>query len=126
MANDITQNRSLPSKESTEKFEMLSPMLNSALLEMKEFSKKKQDGVLNPLKVKLINRLLNDIKSILSSDDSIMYLDELDGDTLPQNSDAVLILGQFRAALDQFKGKHYGYDGSAYRWFTKENPGKVR
>jgi hypothetical protein len=105
---------------------MLSPMLNSALDEMKEFSKKKQDGVLNPLKVKLINRLLNDIKSVLSSDDSIMYLDVLDEDTLPQNSDAVLILGQFRAAMNQFKGKHFGYDGSTHRWFTKENPKKIR
>lgn len=126
MPNSKIQNNSLPSNEFTEKFEMLSPMLDSALSEMREFSKKKQDGVLNPLKVKLINRLLNDIKDILSSDDSIMYLDILDEDTLPQNSDAVLILGQFRAAMNQFKEKYYGYDGLTYRWFTQENPRRQR
>lgn len=113
---------SLPKLELVEKYDMLSPMLDSALTEMREFSKKKQDGVLNPLKVKVINRLLTDIKSILSSEACTEYLDILDEDTLPQNSDAVLILGQFRAAMNQFREKYYGYDGSNRRWFTQENP----
>ena len=122
MPNDKIQNGTLPSKKSTERFDMLLPMLDSALSEMKELSKKKQDGVLNPLKVKLINRLLNEIKSILSSEDSITYLDILDEDTLPQNSDAVLILGQFRAAMSQYSHKYYDFDGLTHRWFTIENP----
>ena len=101
---------SLPTLKTVEKFNMLLPMINSALSEMREFSKKKQDGILNPLKVKLINRLLNDIKSVLSSDASTDYLDTLDEDTLPQNSDAVLILGQYKAAMQQFSEKYYGWD----------------
>lgn len=114
---------SLPTLKTVEKFNMLLPMINSALSEMREFSKKKQDGILNPLKVKLINRLLNDIKSVLSSDASTDYLDTLDEDTLPQNSDAVLILGQYKAAMQQFSEKYYGWDEKKHehRWFTKEN-----
>ncbi|MFC3746572.1 hypothetical protein [Paenibacillus sp. GCM10012306] len=112
----------LPTTEFVAKFEMFAPMLDSALLEMREFSKKKQDGVLNPLKVKVINRLLVDIKELLSSDISTTYLDLLDDELLPQNSDAVLILGQFKAAMEQFKTKNFGYHNGTYRWRTAENP----
>jgi hypothetical protein len=101
-----------PTKEQTAKFD-------------RELSKKKQDGALNPLKVKMINRLLRQIKEILGSDPSIEFLDLLDEETLPQNSDAVLILGQFDAAMKQFKEKHHGWDGSEHTWFTKDD-GKSR
>ncbi|MEK8130249.1 hypothetical protein WMW72_20285 [Paenibacillus filicis] len=119
------KNTSLPTDAVVAKFDMLYPMINSALDEMREFSKKKQDGVLNPLKVKVINRLLDDIKEVLSADPSTEYLDLLDDESLPQNSDAVLILGQFRAAMDQFSKKYYGHhDGVGYsrRWSTVEKP----
>ncbi|CAM4297982.1 hypothetical protein [Paenibacillus typhae] len=111
----------LPTVEIVAKFEMLAPMLESALFEMREFSKKKQDGVLNPLKVKIINRLLVDIKDVLSSDKSTNYLDLLDDELLPQNSDAVLVLGQFKAAMEQFKNKYFGNVNGTYRWRTVEN-----
>ncbi len=114
----------VPTEAVVAKFQMLSPMLDSALKEMGEFSKKKQDGVLNDLKVKVLNRLLRDIRKLLGSDPSTEYLELLAEQTLPQNSDAVLILGQYRAAMDQFEAKHYGYDKAKHveRWFTKENP----
>lgn len=120
------KNTNLPTDAVVARFDMLSPMINSALEEMREFSKKKQDGVLNPLKVKVLNRLLTDIKEVLSADPSTEYLDLLDDESLPQNSDAVLILGQFRAAMDQFSNKYYGYHdgvGSSRRWLTVEKPG---
>lgn len=124
----MTQNKNpkdiLPTNAIATKFDLLSLMLISALNEMREFSKKKQDGVLNPLKVKLINRLLNDIKTILTSESSVQYLELLDEDSLPQNSDVVLILGQYKAAMDQFHNEFYCYDSNLItrRWFTQENP----
>ena len=54
------------------------------------------------------------------------YLDLLDEDDLPQNSDVVLILGQAVAAMEAFKDRYYIYirriggDG----WATAENLGK--
>lgn len=112
----------LPNEEDVANFDMLYPMLISALEEMREFSKKKQDGVLNPLKVKVINRLLSQIKEVLNTDPSTEYLDLLHDELLPQNSDAVLILGQFKAAMHQFKEKYYGYYNGTKRWITVENP----
>jgi hypothetical protein len=110
-----------PTQAQAAAFEMLSPMLDSLIEEMRAFAKKK-DGIVNDLKVKLINRRLEEMKKILASDPTAAYLDLLDEATVPQNSDAVLILGQFRAAMNQYKEKHYGFDGHRNRWFTQENP----
>ena len=111
-----------PKEEQVEKFDMLQPMLGSFLTEVRELSKKKPDGPLNEVKIKMINRILLQVKEALSTDASVEYLDLLDEETLPQNSDAVLILGQYVAAMQQFKEKHYGYDTMSGRtqWFTQE------
>ena len=109
-----------PSEEKTNKFKYLSPMLDSALSEMREFSKKKQDGIVSETKIKILNRLLTDLRMVLENEESISYLDPLDEAKLPQNSDAVLILGQYRAAMNSFEKKHYRYVGSTKMWITKE------
>lgn len=105
-------------------FDRLNPMLEAAHREMSELSKKKQDGVVNALKIKMINRLLTELADVIKDDPSHNFLDTLDEETLPQNSDVVLILSQWQAALKQFQTKHYGYDStrSENRWFTAENP----
>ena len=112
-----------PSEARAAMFDMVQPMLAAAHKEMSELSKKKQDGILNQLKVRHINRLLARAKDALGEDGSLEFLEVLDEDTLPQNSDAVLVLGQWLAAMAQFKDRHFGYDGlGSHRWFTEENP----
>jgi hypothetical protein len=114
----------LPSQEQVDKFKMLSSLLDSIYDEMKEFSKKKPDELLNKLKVKMINRVLEQIKALLSGEPTVSFLEPLDEATLPSNSDAVLILGQFRSSMSQFTGKFHRYDESIHRsrWHTQENP----
>jgi hypothetical protein len=48
----------------------------------------------------------------------------LDEETLPQNSDVVLLLSQWRATLHQYKQRHSVRDSGEYedRWSTVENP----
>jgi hypothetical protein len=118
--------QSPPTNVQTEKYELLHPLLKSILFEVKELSKKKQDEPLNKLKVRMVNKILSQIKTdVLNDDPSREFLDLLDDETLPTNSDAVLIIAQYDAAMNQFHEKHYGRDKSTYtyRWFTKENPG---
>jgi hypothetical protein len=117
----------LPTSENIKTFEMLYPMLESDISEIRELSKKKQDEPLNPFKVKIINKKLGQIKVLLANEPSSQYLELLDEDTLPTNSDAVLMLTQFINALQQFKKKYYESDGSdlnifgtKYTWKTKE------
>ena len=66
-------------------------------------------------------------RSALAVSPSLPFLELLDESTLPQNSDAVLILGQWLAAMAQFKSQHYEYDNSYgdRRWFTAEDAEEV-
>ena len=106
--------------EKAEKHSNLMPLLISMSDEFKELSKKKPDSVLNKRKVEIVNRLLRDIHEILKGEPTIAYLDLLDEDDLPQNSDVVLILGQTVAAMKTFKHMyyHFGSLGEEEAWRT--------
>lgn len=109
-----------PTAAQAARFDMLAPMVDAAHEEISELSKKKPDGLLNSLKVRHVNKLLKDVRSCMGSDPSIEFLELLDEEQLPLNSDAVLILGQYRAAMKQFKEKHYRYSKNhhGHVWFT--------
>ena len=87
-----TKEEKLPSKADVVKFIMLNNFLESAYSEMKDFSKKSPDSALNDRKVKSLNRILKDIKEILRNEPTASYLDLLDEEMLPTNSDVVLYL----------------------------------
>ena len=99
-----------PTQAQVAEFEMLWPILRKLLHETKELSKKKADNSLNKLKVGMINKVLEKIKALLSSDPAAQFLELLDNETLPSNSDAVFIISQYDAAMEQFQDKHHGYD----------------
>ncbi len=113
-----------PTQEETAVFDCLVPLLTAAHREMSELSKKKQDGIVNALKIRNINRLLVELGKLLENDPSRSFVELLDEDSLPENSDVVLLLSQWQAALAQYKARHYGHDKERYeeRWFTIENP----
>jgi len=115
----------LPTEAEIDTFEMLEKLLNSSYLEMKQFSNKKPDELLNKFKVKSINRILEPIKLVMRNEPTAAFLDLLDEDEIPSNSDAILIIAQFQAAMRQFKATYFGSTEqfSSARWFTKENPG---
>ncbi len=113
----------LPTEASITKFNMLRGLLASVYNEMKELSKKKPDEKLNEFKVNSINRILKQIKDILSNEPTNEFLDLLDSDFLPSNSDSILIIGQYNAAVSQFKSKYLiQIDLYNSQWNTKENP----
>ncbi|MFG1954876.1 hypothetical protein [Micromonospora sp. NPDC048830] len=113
-----------PTDQQAATYDRLVPMLEAAHREMTELSKKKQDGIVNALKIKMLNRLLSELSKVIEKDPSHAFVDMLDEETLPQNSDAVLVLSQWHAALQQYKRRHHRYDSSIRkdRWFTVENP----
>ena len=88
-------------------YETISPLLHSAFDEIKELSKKKQDEPLNVKKVKIINRLLENAKEVLKNESTVIFLDLLDENELPSNSDAVLTMSQYISALNKFRKDHY-------------------
>jgi hypothetical protein len=115
-----------PTEAEAATFDRLVPMLEAAHREMGELSKKKQDGLVNSLKIRNLNRLLTELRKLLEKDPSQGFVELIDEETLPQNSDVVLLLSQWQAALSQYKKRHYGWDVSIVkdRWFTVEHAGR--
>ena len=107
-----------PTKTQAEEFDMLWPILKALLAETKELSKKKADNPLNKLKVGMINKVLERVKKILATDPTIKFLELLDDEILPSNSDAVFIIAQYDAAMKQYWDKHCVWNGSKHEWLT--------
>lgn len=99
-------------------YESAQPMLGGLYREIQELAKKKPDLTLNASKVKIINRVLIDIKEIVKDESETKYLDLLDDDILPQYSDVLLVLSQYVAAMGTFKSRYYGYNNGAHQFAT--------
>lgn len=87
-------------------YEASSGVFEGVLSEMRELSKKKPDLTLNKSKVIILNRILADIQFILKEEPEGKYLELLDDEELPQNSDAVLVMVQFEKALHAFRERY--------------------
>jgi hypothetical protein len=109
-----------PSLKQAAGHDNLMPLLEAMFREFQEASKRKPDTPVNKRKVEIVNRLLKDVLTILDGEPARVYLDLLDEDTLPQNSDVVLILGQTVAAMKAFKEKYYDDDGYNPGWVTSK------
>ena len=107
---------------SGETHENLMPLLQAMLREFQELSKRKPDSALNKRKVEIVNRLLQEIHNLLEGEPTSAYLDLLDEDDLPQNSDVVLILSQSVVAMERFRTRYYHYNLSTaeYAWAATE------
>ncbi len=98
--------------------------------EVRELSRKKPDTTLNKGKVRIINRVLKDLKSVLESEPENKYLDLLDDDELPQTSDAVLVMVQYESVLKEFPERYmrsvrtgmndYGSPKYEKKWVTED------
>lgn len=107
-------------KKKAELHEVVMPLLQAMYEEFKEFSKKKPDAVLSKSKVQVVNRLLEKCREVLESESSLQFLDLLDEDDVPQNSDVILMLSQYVAAMEQFRQAYFGWTGAEHTWFTSD------
>ncbi len=121
----------LPSSEEIRDYKLLKEMLEAQREEFDLLSKKKHDGQLNAMKIKMVNRALEPLNKILRNEPSHKFLDVLKEDEMPTNSDVVLIISQYETAIGEFRNKYYSSDkylpkgsfGSPIRrWLTKERP----
>ena len=116
-----------PTIEETKIFDIIFPLIESDLEEIRKLSGKKQDEPLNQFKIKVINKKLEKAKLLLQNEPTIEFLELLDEVTLPTNSDAVLQITQYINALTSFRNKYYikkggmeiGFDTGYFEWKTK-------
>jgi len=118
----------LPTEKMVQDFHLHTKMLKSLGTEIRELSKKKQEGVLNLIKVKMINRVLEPLHNeILAHVPARIFLDLLDEDSLPNNSDAVLVISQYETAIIEFTTMYqrsFKIDpfNTHHYWATVEDP----
>jgi len=106
----------IPTDKNVENYKLLKDMLSAQKIEFDILSKKKADGQLNSMKIKMVNRVLEPLKELFKQEESYNFLDTLNEDEIPTNSDVVLIISQYETAINEFKNKYY-HD---YRWHTEE------
>lgn len=109
-------------KEDVWEFEKLEQQLHSFLDEMSELSRKKPNDAVNKFKLKFINTTLDKLNRLLADYRPFEDFQQFDVDSLPSNSDVVLILSQYAGAALRFRTEHTIYEGGEWRWVVK---GKV-
>ena len=107
----------IPTEKNIEDYELLNSMLRSQRKEFDLLSNKKADVQINPLKIKMVNRVLEPLKELFSHEDSHKFLDTLNEDEMPTNSDVVLITSQYETAIGEFRSRYY----KNYNWITEES-----
>jgi hypothetical protein len=89
------------------RFELHYDMLMALLTEMREFAKRKQDVPVTPMKIEMISRRLDELREILKDEAIFPFLENLDGDRVPCNSDVVMILAQYEVAMENHARGRY-------------------
>jgi hypothetical protein len=107
-------------------FSVVTPQLRSLLSEIRELSKKHPDGSVNKFKLGFVNEKLGEANSLLGERDRpLRTFGQFDVDSLPSNSDVVLILSQYVAALDRWQTARTYRDLVTLMWKT-DPPIEVR
>ncbi|MGA7779949.1 MAG: hypothetical protein WCA85_19850 [Paraburkholderia sp.] len=104
--SDGNQHRQVTTQEFVNKYEATSPIFSGILSEIRELSKKKPEATMSANKVRIVNRVLEDLLVFLKDEPAGKYLELLDDGELPQMSDAVLAMVQFESALNAFEGRY--------------------
>lgn len=107
----------MKSKGEVEQFTRLLIQFPKLLDQFIELSKKRPNDVINEFKLSLINPLLQSANSILG-DDNKPYAEFglFDSESLPTNSDVVVILSQYLACLQKFRRENIVYHEGRHYW----------
>lgn len=119
----MAHDRRVTTPQQAQAWEVAMPLIEAMYAEFKELGRKKPEGALSKPKIALVNRLLEKCREVLKGEDALEFLDLLSEDDVPQNSDVVLMLSQYVAAMKQFRTTHYGWDGTDHAWAL---PGRRR
>lgn len=107
--------------ERVSEYEASHDVFASLLDEVKELSKKKPDATMSAGKVRIVNRVLQNLLMVLEGQPDAKYLEVLDDADLPQVSDAVLVMVQFKSALGSFKRRHQRHIAEyGLHWITPD------
>lgn len=103
-----------------DKFIKLIKQIKSLISEFSVLSKKKPDGAVNKFKIELINPILK-VANYFVNDKKYKPFEKFelfDEDTLPTNSDVLVILSQYRVCLHKYHKDHIQYYENKCYWIV--------
>jgi hypothetical protein len=116
--SDELEFEAITTESTVDAYKATAPIFEGLLKEVRELSRKKPEATMSEGKVKIVNRVLEDLLAILKVEPSGKYLDLLDDKSLPQLSDAVLTMVQFETALRAFRARYYRNVHGDHYWIT--------
>ena len=121
----MTEFEHVTSQSAVEIYEATSGVFGGLIREIRGLSSKKPDAILSKSKVTILNKVLEELLKILGSEPEGKFLSLLDNETLPQTSDAVLVMVQFEIALNAFESRYktrirWDYGNYSDEWVTHE------
>ena len=92
-------------------YEMYIPFFDALYFEFKQQTRKRPDDRLNRCKAECLNRVLNPLKEMMKDEAYTILLkpvvsDEEDGENGMNNSDVMILLTQFKSALEKYHKTH--------------------
>ena len=101
-------------------YETILPLFQAMHDDVQQLTLKSQTAALSKSRIAMMNRLLADVQKLLKDEPAAAYLSVLDEATVPQNADALLVMGQFKAVRGQFREKYtYEDDDGEIEWLVR-------
>lgn len=100
-----------------DEFEAVEAQLSSAREELLVLVKKSPHDALSAFKLSLVNGLLRRANNLLAANERpLASFEQFDADALPSNSDVVIVLAQYLAALENLRVKHVVLEFGSWYW----------
>jgi len=109
----------MDTKDDIELFKKLEQQLHSFLGEMSDLSHKKPNDPVNKFKLKFLNTTLVSINKIIKDYRPLEDFEQFDVDSLPTNSDVVLVLSQYAGATLRFRTDNTVYEHGIGYWAVR-------
>ncbi|MEO2205032.1 hypothetical protein ABGV42_14960 [Paenibacillus pabuli] len=108
-------------------FEKVQAQLQGLFDEVGTLSKKKPDDAINKFKLKFINPILVEANKLLTGDyKPFLDFEQFDEDSLPTNSDTVLILSQYLNCLEKLRADNIKQYSASWFWMENGNKTDIR
>lgn len=102
-------------------FDRLKNQLRQLYEEISTLSKKSPDGAVNKFKLGFVNEKLTEANELLGNEAKPSpKFTVFDADTIPTNSDVVLMLAQYLDALESWRSARIHFDEFRHYWNTSD------
>lgn len=101
-----------------DKFEKIEAQLKALHEEIGMLSKKKPDDGINTFKLKLVNNVIEKSNELLGTESKpFPEFDKFDLDSIPTNSDVVMILAQYLNCMEKLRSDNIDLKHGRWEWF---------